>query len=120
MDQIGVFINAQFLHSYPHGNLWEFVTGLSGVSHFTVIIYHVNVTEKTEGPSDLRDQGVNVVSDMTPFGVMFRAVLTLGEVWAAYFFDLQNEISKEIIKGRVITGTTFLLITAMKVQISEV
>ena len=49
-------------------------------------MYHVNLTDIPEDASHLSDEDVNVVSDMIPFGVMFRAVLTLGEVWIAHFY----------------------------------
>jgi len=70
----------------PHRSPWEFVTGLSGVFHFAEVMYHVNLTDNPEDASHISDEDVGVVSDMIPFGVMSRAVLTLGEVWIAHFY----------------------------------
>jgi len=45
IDWIRILYIINFFITYPHINPWEFVTGLSGVFHFAMDIYHINVKD---------------------------------------------------------------------------
>ena len=53
-----------------------------------------------------------MVSDMIPFGVMFRAVHALGEVWIAHYILSMIRIVKKIqIREKLQISTTYFIKT---------